>query len=273
MMHPAKRLAAGLFSWTVSSILLGLSGAHAADHALWNVLLERHVRWIDQGHASVVDYAGMAHDRVLLKKYLSTLSSVDSAAFDRWPKEEQLAFLINAYNAFTVQLVLTRYPQLDSIKDLGSLLQSPWRKRFVPLLGQKRSLDDLEHGLIRGSGRYREPRVHFALNCASIGCPALRPEAYHAAGLAAQLEDQARRFLGDRSRNHFADGRLVLSPIFKWYREDFEADGQPLHAYLARYAHELGLNEAQAQALAAGRIPITFGDYDWRLNDSKRGGP
>ena len=254
MMHPAKRLAAGLFSWTVSSILLGLSGAHAADHALWNVLLERHVRWIDQGHASVVDYAGMAHDRVLLEKYLSTLSSVDSAAFDRWPKEEQLAFLFNAYHAFTVLLVLTRYPQLDSIKDLGSLLQSPWRKRFVPLLGQKRSLDDLEHGLIRGSGRYREPRVHFALNCA-------------------QLEDQARRFLGDRSRNHFADGRLVLSPIFKWYREDFEADGQPLHAYLARYAHELGLNEAQAQALAAGRIPITFGDYDWRLNDSKRGGP
>lgn len=267
-----KWLAAGLQAWVLTLALIAPAWAGGVDHAPWDALLKRHVRWIEQGHASVVDYAGMARERALLDRYLATLSAVDRAAFDRWPKQEQLAFLINAYNAFTVQLILSRYPALASIKDLGGLFQLPWKKAFVPLLGQTRSLDDIEHGLIRGSGRYRDPRVHFAVNCASIGCPALRPQAYVAEGLEVQLEDQARRFLGDRSRNRFADGRLVVSPIFKWYREDFEQDdrgGHTLPAFLARYARELGLTETQANALGAGRIDITFGDYDWRLNDAK----
>ncbi len=85
--------------------------------------------------------------------------------------------MINAYNAYTVRLILIRHPNLESIKDLGSLFQSPWQQGFVPPLGQTRSLDDIEHGMIRGSGRYRDPRIHFGVNCASIGCPALRPEA------------------------------------------------------------------------------------------------
>ena len=112
------------------------------------------------------------------RKYLAATSAVSRAEFDRWVPADQLAFLVNAYNAWTVQLVLQGYPKIASIRDLGSLLQSPWKKRFVPLLGETRSLDEIEHSLIRGSGRYREPRAHFALNCASVGCPALRPEAY-----------------------------------------------------------------------------------------------
>ena len=86
--------------------------------------------------------------------------------------------MINAYNAWTVEFILTKYPDLDSIKDLGSFFNSPWDKEFIPLLGKTVSLNDIEHGLIRGSDRYNDPRIHFAVNCASIGCPALREEAY-----------------------------------------------------------------------------------------------
>lgn len=123
-----------------------------------------------------------------------------------------MAFLINAYNAATVALILTRYPELDSIKELGSLLRSPWKRRFVDLLGARRSLDDIEHELLREAPDFAEPRIHFAVNCASLGCPALRPEAYEAERLEAQLADQTRRFLRDRSRNRLADGSLWLAP-------------------------------------------------------------
>lgn len=245
----------------------------AFDHDAWNRLLAQHVRWSPEGHASTVDYRGMKVDQSKLQSYLSALSAVQRKTFDGWSRETQLAFLINAYNAYTVQLILTRYPDVKSIKDLGSLFQSPWEKAFVPLLGQTRSLDDIEHGLIRGSGRYRDPRVHFAVNCASIGCPALRPEAYLPTRLDAQLEDQARRFLGDRSRNRVSGDELIVSPIFKWYREDFEQGfrgDKSLPDFLARYADVLGLSVAQTHDLHTGRMAITFDGYDWHLNDDRR---
>jgi len=114
------------------------------DHSAWDTLLKTHVVEIDQGRATQVDYSGMARDRAALKTYLAATSAVTPAAFDAWTKDEQLAFLINAYNAWTVELILTAYPNLESIKDLGSLFQSPWKKRFIPLLGETRSLDDIE---------------------------------------------------------------------------------------------------------------------------------
>lgn len=257
---------------------LGAATAYAQtpqgfDHGAWSQMLQRHVRWISDGHASTVNYQGMATDKDKLQNYLTALSAVSRQTFDGWSREAQLAYLINAYNAFTVQFILTRYPDLKSIKDLGSFIQSPWKKPFVSLLGQTRSLDDIEHGLIRGSGRYRDPRIHFAVNCASIGCPALRPEAYGAEKLDEQLEDQTKRFLGDRTRNRIADDALEVSPIFKWYREDFEQGfrgDKALPDLLARYAGVAGLNAAQANDLRGGRLAIRFGDYDWRLNDGRR---
>ena len=241
----------------------------AFDHSLWDALLRRHVLSFDAGHTTRVDYDGMAHDQAELRAYLTLTSSISRAVFDRWSTTEQLAFLLNAYNAWTIELVLTGYPRIASIKDLGSLLQSPWKKPFVRLLDATRSLDDIENGLIRGSDRYRDPRVHFALNCASIGCPALRAGAYVPARLDAQLEESASRFLSDRHRNRFAGGTLAVSRIFDWYEDDF-AQGwrgaRSVGAFLELYAKALGLDGETARRVAAGEVTIEFLPYDWNLN-------
>ena len=177
-----------------------------------------------------------------------------------------MAFLINAYNAFTVELILTRYPDLKSIKDLGSLLQSPWKKKFFTLLGEERHLDWIEHEQLRP--RYDDPRVHAAVNCASIGCPALRDEAFTAARLEAQLDDGMRRFMGDRTRNRVAGGKLEVSTIFKWFREDFEKGQQGFQrsktcSRVRRAAERRARRPARLRERA---LPLSYLDYDWSLN-------
>ena len=178
------------------------------------------MRWLPDNRQSRVDYAAFQRDRGELKRVLDAMSAVSRPTFDGWPREQRMAFLINAYNAFTVELILTKYPDLKSIKDLGTLFQSPWRMRFFTLLGEARHLDWIEHEQLRPL--YGDPRVHAAVNCASIGCPALRNEAFTAARLEAQLEDGMMRFMGDRTRNRVRDGKLEVSAIFKWFKEDFE---------------------------------------------------
>ena len=253
-------------------ILLAISThAHASsfDNGLWDSLLKKHVASIRQGQATQVNYGGFIRDRAQLKTYLAAMSAVPRATFDKWGKPEQLAFLINAYNAWTVELVLTGYPEIESIKDLGSLLQSAWGKRFIPLLGETRSLDNIEHELIRAENRYQEPRIHFAVNCASIGCPALRPEAYTGARLTAQLDDATQLFLSDRSRNWLKGDTLNLSSIFKWYREDFERGWggfRELSQFLIAYRKPLGLLDSDVQHLKTDALDIEFTEYDWRLN-------
>ena len=239
--------------------------ATGLDNAQWDGLLQRHVRVLDGGNATQVDYPGMLAERALLREYLASIAAVEPKLFASWSQAEQLALLINAYNAWTVELVLSD-PQIDSIKDLGSLFQSPWKRQFINLLGKTRSLDELEHQLIRGEHGYQEARVHFALNCASIGCPALRAEAYEGARLEQQLSDAQQHFLADRSRNRLSGDSLQVSSIFKWYRADFEQKGQGLAAYLAAQANALDLTQSQRQQLLDGQIEIEFLDYDWRLN-------
>lgn len=254
-------------------VILALSfstGVLAFDHGAWNRLLQQHVVQMRGSHATALDYAAMQRDRAEVKNYLAQLSAVKKAEFDAWPRDEQLAFLINAYNAWTVELVLRGYPNIESIKDLGSLFRTPWNKAFVTLFGQEVSLDEIEHKLIRGSGRYREPRIHFAVNCASVGCPALRAEAYTGPKLEVQLEEQTSIFLTDQVRNRL-DGRVLkISKIFHWYREDFEKGWNgywSLRQFLATHASLLGLSAAELQTLNAGKLAIEFLDYDWRLND------
>ncbi|MEO5732655.1 MAG: DUF547 domain-containing protein [Rubrivivax sp.] len=244
------------------------------SHAAWTALLKKHVRLIDGGQASRVDYAAMAADHAALKAYTGSLSAVSAKAFNGFGKARQMAFLINAYNAFTVELVLTGYPKLKSIKDLGSLFSSPWKKQFVPLLGQTMSLDEIEHENLRAKGRYDDPRVHFAVNCASIGCPMLREEAFVADRLDAQLDEQVVRFLSDKSRNRYdaAADKLLVSRIFDWYGDDFKhgyKGVESLPGFFASHAEQLTDAAAGRERVRSKQVPVGYLDYDWALNDSR----
>ena len=264
-------------SWLLSLLSVAFLGLFSAlvgatntfDHGQWDALLKQHVLPLNGGQATQVDYQGFADDKASLEGYLAELSQVTQAEFDRLSTDEQLAFLINAYNAWTVELILTKWPDLDSIKELGSFFRSPWSKSFIPLLGETRSLDDIEHVMIRGSDRYQDPRIHFAVNCASIGCPALRNQAYTGEQLEAQLEQQTQLFLEDRSRNRREGGKLALSSIFKWYREDFEKgwkEYDSLESFLVNYAISLSLSPEDIRQLKEKKMSIRFLDYDWALN-------
>jgi len=242
-------------------------------HRTWNELVERHVVVLEGGTASRVRYAAFLRDRAALERYLGSLSAVEHTEFEAWSKAERLAFLINAYNAFTVELILRNYPGVESIRDLGSIFASPWRMRFFTLFGKAQHLDAIEHDMIRKPGAFDDPRIHFAVNCASIGCPMLREEAYVAARLDAQLEDQKVRFLSDRSRNRYDPGRraLEVSKIFDWYRKDFDSGLHgidSLEGFLSAHARLLADSTADRQSISSGAAPIRFLEYDWKLNDA-----
>jgi hypothetical protein len=252
-------------------ILLALafagSEALASGHEGWDVLLKKQVVVLDGGKASQLRYADMARERGALKRYLDWLSGVKRAQFDAWGRAEQMAFLINAYNAFAVEKILMRYPDIGSIWDYGKLFGNPFKDEFFVLLERRRSLDWIEHEALRPI--YRDARIHFAVNCASAGCPMLREEAYAATRLEAQLDDQARRFLSDRSRNRLRGGRLEVSRIFDWFADDFA----PRERYFARYASLLSDDPGAQRAIAEGRAALHFLDYDWTLNDFRSSSP
>ncbi|HEY6355591.1 MAG TPA: DUF547 domain-containing protein, partial [Burkholderiaceae bacterium] len=247
-------------------------GAEAFDHAYsqWGALLQKHVHWLPDNKQSRVAYAGMAADRDALKGALNGFSALTAAGFAGFSRSQQMAFLINAYNAFTIELILTEYPKLKSIKDIG-LIGSPWKKSFYMLLGEQRNLDWIEHEQLRA--HYNDPRIHTAIVCASIGCPALKPQAYTAERLDEQLEDGMRRFLGDPTRNRAGAGKLEVSSIFKWFRADFEKGHQgfrKLEDVFARYAAQLSDEPAVQEQLKAQKLTPKFLDYDWSLNDAAR---
>ena len=248
--------------------------AFDASYAAWDALLKKHVKWLPDNRQSRVSYAGFAADRAALDAVLASWSAVPQASFNSWSRAEQMAFLINAYNGFTIALVLSRYPQLKSIKDAGSVLQSAWKKKFFMLLGEERHLDWIEHEQLRP--RYADWRLHAAMVCASVGCPALRPEAYTAPRLSAQLDDGFARFMADRTRNRFAEGQLQVSAIFKWFKQDFEKDYpgssgvKQLADVFAKYADVLADTPADREKIRSKNSEVVYLDYDWSLNDAGR---
>jgi hypothetical protein len=247
-------------------LVASASVAHAIDHnyAAFDALLGKHVKWNAKGVASVVDYSGFASDKGKLDAVTAEMSSVTQAQYNKFSRDQKLAFLINAYNAYTIQLILTEYPNLESIKDLGSLFRSPWKKEFFTLLGKERHLDWVEHTMIRAPGVFNEPRIHFVVNCASIGCPALRPGAMKASELEKQLEDSTVRFFRDRTRNRFDEsaGAARVTKLLDWYGDDFK----PEKKFLARYADALGDTPAAKAKIRSGDFSISFLSYDWKLN-------
>ena len=228
------------------------SDSKPISHEQWNALLKKHVK--DNG---MVDYKGFMEDSVQLQKYLALLESRHPND-KHWSGKEQLAYWINAYNAFTVELVLKHYP-IESIKDITKgpnipFINSPWDVKFITIEGEEYDLNNLEHGIIRD--QFNEPRIHFAVNCASISCPVLRGEAYTPEKLDEQLTDQARIFINNPSRNKIKKNRVVISKIFRWYTKDFKDNGT-LIDYLNKYSKTKINQDAD----------IDYMDYNWKLND------
>ena len=263
----------------------------SVDHIALDQFLETYLvttpasNTLSQG-ASLIRYQDVsAADKQALVDYIDRLQAIKVSALER---NEQLAFWINLYNAKTIDVVLDHYP-VRSIRDInlgGGLFAvftgGPWKAKIVKVNGQALSLDDIEHGLLRGADDFDEPRIHFAVNCASVGCPMLREEAYVDARLDAQLEEQTRRFLSDRSRNRYnpQNNTLEVSEIYKWFSEDwtsgyrgFEGKNQAMQSreqFFATYATLLADNPNQQQAITGRKAGISHLDYDWALNVAKK---
>ncbi len=219
------------------------------DHSIYNQLLQKYV------HGHRVDYSGFQREETVLDQYLDQLSATDPATLTR---NQAMAFYINTYNAFTIKLILTQYPDLNSIKELGGFFSGPWSKEFIPLNGRTVTLDYIEHEVLRP--RYKDPRIHFAVNCASKGCPPLRNSAYTGADLERQLDEQTIAFINTPDRTHFKDNTLYVSKIFDWFGEDFNDNPE---AFVRQYAQgEL----KRALDGAVGRIKVSYLSYDWTLN-------
>ena len=272
---------------TVSGLVITLFSPvlHAAefDHRYTNFdqLLTQVVQTSADKKQTRVNYQRLSVKSDILHRSLNAFSAVSKSQFDGWDEQQQLSFLINAYNGFTLKLIIDNWDEFkqgdaDSIRDLGSLFTTPWEKKFFTLFNEKHNLDDIEHEMVRKW--FKEPRIHAALVCAAVSCPPLRDEAFVASALATQLDSQMQRFLADNSRNEIKingqEGEASLSSIFKWYRGDFEKGQQGFHSLfdlLSTYSEALveGDDNAQAQRnlLKSADYPITFKDYDWRLND------
>jgi hypothetical protein len=219
------------------------------DHSIYNRLLKAHVI---EGR---VDYGGFKKDEAQLDAYLAALGAIDPGEL---AQQEQMAFYINAYNAWTIKLILGAWPELNSIKDLGGLFQSPWKKSFVKLRQRVVSLDHIEHNILRP--RYKDPRIHFAINCASISCPPLLNAPYTGSELDRQLDVATTNFINDPDNNYIKGGALHVSKIFKWFNEDFNGD---VYGFFKRYARgEL----KQRLASNGGDLKIKYIPYDWGLN-------
>ena len=243
-------------------------------HAQWNTLLKKHVVLVDGGKASQMRYAGMSADRAALKTYLDTLAKVSEADFKAFNKNQQLAFLINAYNANMVEKILLRYPNIKSVWDYGKLIGNPFKDNFINLFGRKMTLDNIEHDTIRAKGVHDDPRIHFAVNCASIGCPMLREEAFVADRIDAQLDEQVTRFLSDKSRNRYSatSNALEVSEIFKWYAVDFTSGPKGIKSreqFFGKYANLLTDNAEHQKIVRDGKAEIKHLDYNWGLNEAR----
>lgn len=233
------------------------AAASPFDHAAFDSLLRRHVRGAN------VDYRGWhgrPADRAALDRYLARLAAADTTG---WPRAEQLAFWINAYNAITLASVLDAWPVASITKVRPTLGVLPgngvWKEKHR-VAGHDVSLDDIEHSTLRR--HFAEPRIHFAVNCAAKSCPPLAPAAFTGKGLEAQLDRVTERFI--RSPRYNVTGRArpwALSKIFEWYGEDFTAAAGSVPAYVLRY-----LPAEQARGVDPAKVRWTARTYDWSLN-------
>jgi hypothetical protein len=247
-----------------AALTMFTAGAAATvDHAVWDGLLKTHVVKGADG-LNRVAYAKFKPDHAKLKAYVAALQSTDVSKLDR---PEQFAFWANLYNAKTIDVVLDKYP-VKSIKDvsLGGGIKSlvgggPWQAKIMKVAGVAMSLDDIENEVLRPT--FKDPRVHYSVNCASVGCPNLAAEALTGAKLEAQLEAGAKAFINSPRGIVIEGGKAKASSIYDWFRADFGGTDAAVIAHMKKYA-EPAL-KAKLDTLTA----ISSHDYDWTLADAK----
>ncbi len=229
-------------------------------HAPFTAMLKQHVRH------GLVDYDAFAKSPEF-PGYLQTLAA---ARIGSMSMADRLAFWINVYNAYTIELI-NKHKERESIRNINMFLgvvkgKGPWKEEIVRAAGRTLTLDEVEHKIIRVE--FKEPRIHMALVCAAMSCPPLRPEAFEGAGLDRQLQDQTRVFLRERqteNRLDLGNSVIYLSPIFDWFREDFGKTDANILKFVAPYFDGAG----EKNAFADSRLRIEFTDYDWSLNLQK----
>ena len=242
--------------WTASS-----QSKVGIDHAEWNDFLARNVKPGKDGINRVPYGSVSKRDRDLLKKYLEKLQKV---TIERFNRGEQRAYWINLYNAATVNVVLDHYPVESILKiDIspGLFSKGPWKKKLLVVEGEKLSLDDIEHRILRPI--WKDPRTHYSVNCASVGCPNLQPQAFTSGNLEALLDAAARQYVNNPRGARVDDGRLTVSSIYVWFKSDFDGSDTGVIAHLKQYAEP-----ALAKQLR-GVHEVDDDEYDWSLNDAK----
>lgn len=249
----------------VSYILFTTSYTFSFDHThqKWDKILKTYVS--EKIFSSTVNYKSLKKNDLVFNQYLAELSKVKRASFNNFSQKQQLSFLINSYNAFTLKLIIGHYP-IKSIKETGSFFTNAWEKDFFMFFGKKTNLDYIEQTLIRKL--FNEPRIHFALVCASIGCPALKAEAFTANKLEQQFKQQAKRFITDSSRNRYLakENKLEISKIFDWYGDDFKLKYGSYQAYIANIITD---NKLEQTRITKQESKIKFLPYNWSLNETK----
>ncbi len=214
-------------------------------HAPYDALLKRHV------HEGRVDYVTLKKQRAPLDGYIQSLAQIRQVDFDKWTKDAQLAYLINFYNAVTLQLVINNYP-IKSLKEVGSMFKGAWDQPVVPLFGENRTLEALEHSMIRK--HFTDPRINMALTDASKGAPPLRSEAYVSKKLQKQFDNQSKMYLQSPAgmRVDMRNSTVHLSSVFDWYAKDFSS----VLDFVRKYTGE-----------NLKYFKIVYIDYDWHLNE------
>ncbi len=249
-----KRIAQFTFIISFSFFTTILAGTVMAEDQtpLYDKLLHQYVK------NGQVDYTGFKEKEAELDIYLDYLAATDP---EKMSEKDRFAFYINTYNAYTIKLILKNFEDGKppaSIKDIGSFFSKPWSIKFVKVGGKTKTLDNIEHDILRPT--FKDARVHFAVNCASKSCPPLISTPYSGTTLALQLDAGTIAFINNRQENRLEGSILYISSIFKWFKEDFQSD--PI-SFFKKYAEGDLKKELAAQK---GRIKVKYLDYDWSLN-------
>jgi len=254
--HPLNVLPMFMACLLLAGMLMILAPQAGADMTVDNrpyaELLDKHTR------DGLVDYASFKPDHPKLKAYLRYLEGIDP---DDLSRDDAFAYYLNLYNAATIDLVLDNYPGIDSIKDIGGFFGNPWKIEFITLKGKMVHLDHVEHEVLRPL--YKDPRLHFAVNCASLGCPPLYAKPFEGQTLDATLDELTRQNMADPAHTRLEGDNLYVSKVFDWFGEDWGGKEDKI-AFVRKYSPS---DQAAEIDRLGNRLDLKYSDWDWTLND------